>query len=58
MSTDELTTALAELKLEGGEHIASPESAVKGEAIHRLQHPLTWRLRRWLNRMKRHAHQV
>lgn len=55
MTTDELVTSLAELRLEGGEHIASVESAVKGEACHRLRHPLTWRLRRWISRIKRHA---
>lgn len=55
MSTDQLATAVSELKLEGGEHISSLESAVKGEAIHRLNHPLTWRLRRWFNQIKRHA---
>jgi|SRR6185295_18028416 len=55
MSTDQLTTALAELELAGGEHVASLESAVKGEACHRLRHPLSWRLSRWINRIKRHA---
>lgn len=55
MSIADLCTALAELKLEGGEHIASLKSAVKGESIHRLKHPLTWRIIRWWNRRKRHA---
>lgn len=55
MTTDELCTALAELKLEGGEHIASLESAVKGEALHRLKHPFTWKLKQLWNR---YAHKV
>lgn len=53
MSTDELTRAVAGLQLEGGERVASLESAVKGEAIHRLSHPFTWRLERCVTRLKR-----
>lgn len=55
MSTEQLTTALAELEIDGGEHIASLPSAVKGEAIHRLKHPFSWRLSRLVDRIKRHA---
>lgn len=56
MSTDELTTRLAELKIEGGEPMTSLESAIKAEAIHRLNSPFTWRINLWLERIKRHAH--
>lgn len=52
MTTPELVTAVAELRLEGGEHVSSLRSAVKGEALHRLQHPFTWWIRRWWNRRK------
>lgn len=48
MSTKELVTAFCDMPAIGQEHVSSLESAITGEVIYRLQHPLTWKLRRWL----------
>lgn len=50
MSTPELLEALCEL--DGGRHVSSLESAIVGEVVYRLQHPNTWRIRRWCFNLK------
>lgn len=53
MTNHELAEALCEVEKFGHHRVTDLESAIVGEASHRLQRPFTWRIQRFFERNKR-----
>lgn len=45
MSAHELCAVFAGLEIESGGYIGGLKSAVNGEVLHRLRHPITWKIK-------------